>query len=254
MRASELLPAGARLVVLSPHLDDAAFSLGATLAGLARAKVKVSVVTVFAGDPDSPAPAGEWDRRAGFRTEGEAARARREEDLHACRVMGAEPVWLPFRDEQYAGRDDDALREALEPLLAGADALLTPGFPLVHRDHERLTRLVLGVPGLPGRVGLYVEQPYATWHRDDLARPELMGSPAVLAGTSVIWSRIEPGLAGFVSKQRALRAYPSQLRAMVRPLQRVPLAVGLYELRRGGEAVAWVDRALPRLEARIEPA
>ena len=98
------------------------------------------------------------------------------------------------------------------------------------------------------------EQPYATWRRGASARPELMETPAILGGARATWSRIEPGLAGFVSKQRALRAYPSQLRAMVRPLQRVPLVVGLHELRRGGEAVAWVDRVSPEPEARIEPA
>ena len=245
MRAAELLPSGARLIVLSPHLDDAAFSLGATIAGLVRAQVQVSVVTVFAGDPRSTTPAGDWDRRAGFRTEGDAARARREEDLRACRVLGAKPVWLELSDEQYAGPDDASLRKALGPLLGEVDALLTPGFPLVHRDHQRLTKLVLGLAGLPERVGLYVEQPYATWHRDGLARPELIETLAVLGGARAIWLSVEPGFAGFVSKQRALRAYASQLRAMVRPLQRVPLAVGLHELRRGGEAVAWVGRTGP---------
>ena len=171
MRATELLPAGSRVVVLAPHLDDATFSLGATIAGLARATAQVSVVTVFAGDPRSSTRAGAWDRRAGFRTEGEAAHFGREEDLRACRIMGARPVWLDFSHEQY-GRpdDDDAVWDAFEPLLAGADAVLAPGFPLVHRDHKRLTRLALDRARV-ARIGIYVEQPYATWYRDDLAQP-----------------------------------------------------------------------------------
>ncbi len=254
MRAAELLPAGTRLLVLSPHLDDAAFSLGATIAGLARATVQVSVVTVFAGDPRSPAPAGEWDRRAGFRTEGEAARARREEDRRACRLIGAAPVWLDFADAQYGRRDDyDVVWEAVEPLLGVADVALVPGFPLVNPDHDWLTRLVLDRARGRAGIGLYVEQPYATWHRDDLARPEVMETPAVLGRARATWCRIHPGVHGFVAKQRALRAYRSQLLSMARPLQRVPLVVGLHELRRGGEAVAWVDRVAAEPEARIGP-
>lgn len=240
--------------MLSPHLDDAAFSLGATIAGLARATVQVSVVTVFAGDPRSQTPAGDWDRRSGFATAGEAARVRREEDLRACRIMGAKPVWLEFRDQQYPPADDlDAIWEAVSPLLDGTDAVLTPGFPLVQEDHARLTRLVLERARDRARIGLYLEQPYATWYRGDRARPELMEAPVVLGGARATWIRVGPGLAGFAAKQRALRAYRTQLLAMVRPLQRVPLVVGLHELRHGGEAVAWVDRVAPEPEARIGP-
>ena len=91
-------PLDGDVAVLSPHLDDAILSLGAAISG---ARGDVRVVTVFAGDPDSTLAAGEWDSRAGFRTVGEAARARREEDALACADVGARPVWLPFVDDQY---------------------------------------------------------------------------------------------------------------------------------------------------------
>ena len=68
-----------RLVVVSPHLDDAVLSLGATMASAARNGAHVTVLTVFACDPQSSAPAEWWDRAGGFRTLGEAACARREE-------------------------------------------------------------------------------------------------------------------------------------------------------------------------------
>ena len=47
-----------------------------------------------------PLAAGGWDRRGGFATEGESARARREEDRRACAVLGATPVWLPVRERR----------------------------------------------------------------------------------------------------------------------------------------------------------
>src|SRR5204862_73519 len=54
-----------RFAVVSPHLDDAILSLGAGIMGAGRAADEVSVVTVFAGDPESRAPAARWDARAG---------------------------------------------------------------------------------------------------------------------------------------------------------------------------------------------
>ena len=66
------------VVVVSPHLDDAALSLGAAIARARRiGAARVVVLTVFAGNPESDLPAGGWDSRAGFATEGEASRARR---------------------------------------------------------------------------------------------------------------------------------------------------------------------------------
>lgn len=61
--ASILGPTGrGPLVVLSPHLDDAVLSLGATIARLSRHGRSVRVVTAFANDPTSRAPAGPWGR------------------------------------------------------------------------------------------------------------------------------------------------------------------------------------------------
>lgn len=56
-------PRPADAVVVSPHLDDAILSLGATVAGLARNGLAISVVTVFAGDTSSAKPCGGWDER-----------------------------------------------------------------------------------------------------------------------------------------------------------------------------------------------
>ncbi|HSB39583.1 MAG TPA: PIG-L family deacetylase [Gaiellaceae bacterium] len=209
------------VAVLSPHLDDAVLSLGA---GIARARGEVAVVTVFAGDPDSILPAGEWDARAGFRTAGEAARARREEDALACGDIGARPVWLPFADHQYPQDGDEVVWSALEQALRGADTVLVPAFPLIHPDHVRLLDLVER-DGLPGRrLGRYVEQPYASAWTDR--------SPG--GG----WLPLAAGLPERVTKLRACRRYASQLPLLGRrgPILRRMVA---YEAARGGEPVKW---------------
>src|SRR5919109_2160206 len=77
-----------KVVVLSPHLDDAVLSIGAGIRRATRlSRAGVTTVTVMGCDPHSHAPAGFWDRQSGFRTEGEAARRRREEDRRACQLV-----------------------------------------------------------------------------------------------------------------------------------------------------------------------
>lgn len=210
--------------MLSPHLDDAVFSLGAAIAAAGK-RWPVTVVTVLAGDPESELPAGAWDARAGFRTAGEAARARRREDELACADLGARAVWLPYSDDQYGhGANDDEVWAAVEEAVAGAETVLVPGFPLDHQDHTWLRDLVAS-HGLPGRrVGHYVEQPYAAaWTAD---RPD--GA----------WLPLAAGLPHRLSKLRALRRYASQLPLLER---RGPVVgrVVLYEAARGGECVRW---------------
>ncbi|HEY1689374.1 MAG TPA: PIG-L family deacetylase [Solirubrobacteraceae bacterium] len=151
-----------RILVISPHLDDAALSLGATIAHASRLGSDVTALTVFGGDPASLAPAAGWDRACGFATAGEAARERRLEDERACALMGATPSWLELADADYAPlRSDDEAWSTLAPQLAEADLVLTPGFPLEHPDHAWLTRLLLERMPADARLALYVEQPYA---------------------------------------------------------------------------------------------
>ena len=214
-------PLDGDVAVLSPHLDDAILSLGAAIAG---ARGEVRIVSVFAGDPDSTLAAGDWDSRAGFRTVGEAARARREEDALACAEVGARPVWLPFVDVQSPPDEAGAVWSALADTLAGADTVLVPAFPLIHPDHARLLDLVER-NGLPGRrLGRYVEQPYAAAWTD---RSQGDG-----------WAPLAAGLRQRLAKLRACRRYTTQLPLLRRsgPVLRKVIA---YEAARGGESVSW---------------
>jgi LmbE family N-acetylglucosaminyl deacetylase len=201
------------VVVISPHLDDAVFSVGAAVAYASRRGVDVKVLTVLAGDPRSQSPAGDWDRVCGFDTAGEAARVRRTEDEHACELVGATPVWLPYGDEQYErGGTDDEIRSAVAEVVGSAGALV-PGFPLTHRDHRWLHELLRDALG---RVAFYTEQPYAAW--------AAIEPPAASA-------RLRAGLRDRWAKTAASRCYATQLG----PLGRVLGPTLRYELRAGGE-------------------
>jgi LmbE family N-acetylglucosaminyl deacetylase len=188
-----------RVVVVSPHLDDAVFSLGATIASSSKSGLRIEVLTVFGCDPTSRAPANGWDARGGFATEGEAATARREEDREACRLVGAEPHWLPFRGGGYTpDKDADAISAAILANVSGADAVVVPGFPLRNDDHAWLAGLFSERPPPSTRVGRYVEQPYAYTMRKE--QP--------LAGE---WERPRLTIPDRLRKRRAVLAYASQL-------------------------------------------
>jgi LmbE family N-acetylglucosaminyl deacetylase len=216
-----------RVAVLSPHLDDAVFSLGAALARAARRGAAVTVVTVFANDPESAAPPEPWDAASGFASAADAARGRRDEDAAACRLIGARPVWLPLADEDHGGAEDDEVLAAVQRAVAGADVALVPGFPLEHGDHLRLARIVHD--RLPvARTGFYAEQPYAVWRT---------AAPSAAEG----WRPVTCGWRDRLRKLRASAAYRSQLRVLGR---RTPLALFRYDVRYG-ELVRWAEPGDP---------
>jgi LmbE family N-acetylglucosaminyl deacetylase len=226
---------GKRIVVVSPHSDDGVLSVGAAIASWARRGAKVELLTVFALDPQSDAPAGGWDARGGFRTEAEAALARREEDRRACATLGATPAWLPFGSVDYERHGDEtAVRNEVAAAADGADALLLPGFPLSHPDHEWLGRALAGTRMGCRRLGLYVEQPYAVRAGRDPRVPQWVEEAL---GAQPVFGPVSACARDRLAKWRAIRCYRSQL-----PLLGLEPGVrsGPHMLLRG-ERVAWVE-------------
>lgn len=259
-----------RIVVVSPHLDDAALSLGATIARAARAGSQVTVATVFAGDPEISAEAGPWDVACGFADARAAVRGRREEDARACAILGATPVWLPFDDVEYEPEHDaDAIWAALEPSLDGAGLVLTPGFPLAHPDHEWVTRLLVARCDAP--LAFYTEQPYANleaigrgYGRDALGKalrialrtpagrraqtPQPHDTINGLLDAPATWVAAGADRAARDAKRRAILAYDSQVPNLGgRLLERIRL----YERGWGGEGVGLKEAGRNAEEVRI---
>jgi len=248
--------------VVSPHLDDAALSLGSTLRTLTLGGARVRVVTVLANDPASNGPPGEWDAACGFASAAEAALGRRVEDEAACRELGADPVWFPYGDMEHPrGAQDDAIAEAAWSAVSGCDIVLLPGWPLLQTDHAWLHELLLAHRPEGVRVGLYVEQPYAalrllgrggrTWSGDITTGRSLLNS-AFLAGRAPgrcrprarpagpAWESGRDGSEARKAKWRAVHRYASQVRGFG-PL--VLERIRLYEWGCGGEQVSIEPRS-----------
>lgn len=175
-------------LALSPHLDDAAFSCGGTLAALAAEGWEVVVATLFTASVEAPtgfALACQTDK--GLPPDADYMAIRRAEDAEACRRLEARPAWLPFREAPHRGygspaalfgplRSDDAahldLAAALEPLLAERrpDLLLAPQAIGGHVDHVQAVRaLHLLRPAAP--VLWWQDFPYLAKRSTHPARP-----------------------------------------------------------------------------------
>ena len=190
------------------------------------------MLTVLANDPESVAPPGGWDGRAGFRSEGDAASARRDEDARACAALGAKPRWLPFGDGDYDRHGtDDEVRAAVAEAVGDAGTLLLPGSPLSHPDHEWLVRTVADASLGARRLGLYAEQPYTA------RTGERAGDGVVARGRPRREALLRPAACGLARPAREAAGGP-RLRVAAAAARARPRSVLRLILR--PELVAWV--------------
>ena len=136
-----------RIVVVSPHPDDAVLSCGQFLA----AHPGVTVVTVFAGAPASyPDPPSWWSTLCGFTAGDDVTEARRAEDTDALGLLGATATWLDFLESQFT--PDGSLptsreiADVLDPALRALDpTLVLLPFGLANPEHVSTHDAVLEV-------------------------------------------------------------------------------------------------------------
>ncbi len=206
--------AGTRLLVVSPHLDDAVLGCGELLAGCGGAVV----VTVFAGRPVLGSPPTEWDRASGFGPGDDVVGMRREEDRLALRALRATPVWLEHLDAQYgqpSRTDVIAADLAAEICRSHAAAVLVP-LGLFHDDHRQAGDAAVSLMHgrLPVEWYAYEEALYR------VLRGEVQARLSELRARGVEATPLSGCLAGdrlLPRKHEAVACYRSQLRALDSP-------------------------------------
>lgn len=206
-------------IVLSPHFDDAVFSLGGMLMEHGE---RTKIVTVCGGVPASGREPSGWDLRCGFVDAHEAARTRATEDRSASAVIGATAVHLPFVDHPYSGRKNvQEVADSIAPLITKAVLVWAPAGIGGHPDHVTVRdAALLLLRSLRADVRLYADAPYASargWHVRDEERdaafrwePQLSAARDQGCELSEVHTRdLEPAFAA--RKIEVARRYASQL-------------------------------------------
>jgi len=221
-----------RVLVIAPHLDDAAMSCGAGIRHLVDAGAEVTVVTICTQDEEPGAELSPLARR-NLRSWGLPERpfeARRAEDAQAMRVLGASLRHLGLKDAFYrttaAGvfayphsvlvppETTDAaafardLAEQLGPVLgeAGEARILCPAGVGGHVDHVLVRRFVEGAVD-EARIVYYEEYPYSSRHGLSETGDELVGP----ARPQIVFVPTERELEARID---AVTCYGSQLRGL----------------------------------------
>jgi LmbE family N-acetylglucosaminyl deacetylase len=213
-----------RALFLQPHFDDAALSVGGTIALAAGRGEHPVVVTVFAGDPppgDRLGPvARELHRRWG--TGDATGPARRAEDDAACARLGARPMHLPhgdaiYRDGRYPNGPalTGALHQRDRPLVGWLGAELVAlwrrtaraavHLPLAvgrHVDHQLVAAAAEPLERAGAEVARWEDFPY-------LLREQALGER--LAAHPELAPRVVDVRATFERRIEAIGCYRSQL-------------------------------------------
>jgi LmbE family N-acetylglucosaminyl deacetylase len=153
----------ARVVIVSPHLDDAVLGCGLLMA----AHRGITVVTVFAGNPPAyPESMRYWDVQGGFGPDDDVMAVRRAEDEAALARLGAIPLHLDFVEHTYNPGDQPVRPDVIAGRLGAAIAAHDPTavfapFGLANPDHvvthdaAMLVREKAGDAGLPDEVAWF---------------------------------------------------------------------------------------------------
>lgn len=177
-----------RLIVISPHLDDAVLSI----AGLLRAAcARAEVLTVFT--EADPQVGMAWAQAAGFANAREEHAARRLEDQGAMKYLGCQYLHAGLRSGELTDEAAKALLQRLfhtsAPLPSDVLFLLpaaaggTRPYTWFQKLRNRLLRIPFGAPahpehaqvrdrllavlsGVKARLGFYADLPYA-WRQSD---------------------------------------------------------------------------------------
>ena len=218
-------------LLVSPHLDDVAFSCGAAAAALAARGWDAHLVTVFTRTvPDPRGFALECQTSKGLPPDADYMALRRAEDAAAARALGARPRWLAHVEAPHRGyHSAPALfagvhagdRDAWRPVHADLAAIageLEPALVLApqaiggHVDHRHVVTAVARLAadrahaGRPLAVAWYRDTPYVIRHPGALPPAPLADPDAPLAELAL------PAVpAALAAKLDACAAYATQL-------------------------------------------
>lgn len=197
------------VLTLSPHLDDAAFSVGPLLAEIATS-ARVIVATVFTQsvtDPSGFALACQLDK--GLALDVDYMKLRRDEDKEWAKIIGAEFVHGRFMEAPHRGYhspielfgpilESDKIKLSLTRWLDEIIDLFTPDLILIplgiggHVDHQLVREIAAEAMADRATFVFFKDQPYSWKSNDDSLKDMLSDlNPSFDLGISFHQNSIE---------------------------------------------------------------
>ncbi len=234
-------------IYLSPHLDDVVLSCGGIIREQLHTNEAVEIWTICAGDPvDFPLSPLALELHARWNTGIQAVAARRQEDIAACKRLGAKYRHFNIPDCIYRR---NPLTGA--PLIPENDLLFQPlpavEYPLMHlisqqirnllpQDAQLVSPLTLGghidhhlvrqaAEQLGNPLYFYADYPYAAQHLSQLENVLPVGSLARQFSIS------EQSLAAW---QEAVACHESQISTFWGGIEEMKSAIKKYKEQHGG--------------------
>ena len=156
-----------KVVIVSPHFDDAVLSCWSLVDG----EGNVDVITVFTAGPP-PGIVTDWDSDTGVDSATRMGQ-RAEENRRALALAKRSPIDLGLLEGQYGGGGADV--EVLAGHLHQADAVYVPaGIGVIHVNQEHIALRDACLSVRPDCC-LYADQPYSQFRRDPQL-PQGLGS------------------------------------------------------------------------------
>ncbi|MBV7245847.1 PIG-L deacetylase family protein [Streptomyces sp. MW-W600-10] len=206
----------ADVLAVSPHLDDAALSCGATLARWAAEGRDVLVYSAFAGLPEPPFPPAAQRFHELWQLHDDPVQARRAEDEEAMRDLGVTESHGPFLDEIYRDAADEADVERELELVIGRlievhrpKTVLTCSALGLHKDHVMARDATVRAAVSSGTpLMLWEDLPYGIWTRElpPLPAGRSWGPTVITEADADAWKTKTTAVARYVS-QYAMLSY-----------------------------------------------
>ncbi len=232
-----------RVTVLSPHRDDAAFSLYLSLKRWCRSGVDVSVLNFFTVSAYGRSTAGSGPEIISLVRKAEDRRVLsfigRSIRVQDCDLLDA-PLRLAVSPDAVFRPETQALAAASEPEVAAliranarSGLLITPLGLGGHVDHIAVHRAAMACPNKQ-RLAFYEDLPYAAWTPDTIlsrhireteAKAEVRLRPAIIRREGAAWQ-----------KQSAVAQYQSQITPEEAAL------ISKYSGRYGGGERLWIPK------------
>lgn len=133
-----------KILIVSPHLDDAILSVGQFMADRPDAEV----ITIFAGYPEnSEAVSTAYDNKCGFKNAQDAMSVRRRENDEATALLNATAINFDFTDSQYEVEvKTHDIRNALQNLINCNDyEFIMAPLGIGHPDHLKVCEAVMTI-------------------------------------------------------------------------------------------------------------